>query len=70
MSTASICKELEILKARLHADLRVYGDCAARLILETGAEFETAYERARRAKQAYDEARQRLNEHASQHCCE
>ena len=70
MTPALSCKDLELLKARLHADIRVYGDFAARLILETGAEFDKAYQRAQRAKHAYERSRQILNQHAAEHHCE
>jgi hypothetical protein len=70
MSEDSICLELEALKARLLEEGRVYGDVAARLILESGQDFERAYARAGQAKQAYEEARKRLQEHTSLHRCE
>jgi hypothetical protein len=70
MAAAANCKDLEVLESRLHADIRVYSDFAARLIRDTGEDLEKAYQRAKRAKQAYEGARECLNQHASQHCCE
>ena len=69
MAAAATCKDMEVLESRWHADIRVYSDFAARLILHAGEDFEKAYQRAKRAKEAYEGARERLNQHASQHSC-
>jgi phosphoglycerate-specific signal transduction histidine kinase len=65
-----VCKDSEMLRARLGADARVYGDAVARLVLATGDAFKQAYERARMARRACRLAEKRLKEHTEQHHCE
>lgn len=65
-----VCKDSEILKARLHADVKVYGDSVARLILANGDVLHEAYERAELARRALKSAKKRLNQHLAEHHCE
>jgi hypothetical protein len=65
----SACKELDLLKSRYHADLRVYIDAAICLENLESADFEKAFEHAERARRAFEDARSRLNEHVSIHRC-
>jgi hypothetical protein len=68
---AIICSDREILEARLRADLKVYGDTVARLLLETsGDAFNKAYERAELARRAFRAAQKRLSAHLAKHRCE
>ena len=65
-----VCKDSEILQSRLHADLMVYADSVARLILATEDAFKKDYERAKRAKRAFKLAKKQLDQHITKHHCE
>ena len=73
------CKTGLMLKARVRADLKVYGDAIAVLqkysiaalsALEGPGSFKKGQELAERARLAYQVSRQRLNDHIAAHGCE
>ena len=65
-----VCKDREILKDRLLSDLAVYVQALTQLELSVGAGFDEAYNRAKIAETAFEQARQRLNAHLATHGCE
>jgi hypothetical protein len=69
MQPAKPCKNNEILKARLRADLKVYADAVATLESNVGKQFEKIHQKAEHAKLAYKAARERLHEHLASHGC-
>ncbi|HEV8414710.1 MAG TPA: hypothetical protein VGQ49_14035 [Bryobacteraceae bacterium] len=74
------CKTREMLKARVRAELKVYGDAIAMLqkhsidalsaLQDTSGSFEKAHELAEHAKLAYQVSRQALDDHIASHGCE
>jgi hypothetical protein len=75
------CKDRNILKARLRADLKVYADSIALLQQESMAAlvalhedskegFEKAHRLAEHARLAYKSARRKLDQHIAAHDCE
>jgi hypothetical protein len=70
--TAQSCKDREMLKARLRADLKVYRDAVVALeakALSTDRGFEKAARNAQVAQRAFEHARERLNRHIAMHAC-
>jgi hypothetical protein len=67
MSEPLVCRECELLKARLKADSRVYVIAARRLEDAVGSDFEAAYQDAERAREAYEDAKIRFEVHAGTH---
>jgi hypothetical protein len=65
----SLCTELDLLRSRYHADLRVYIDAAICLEDLESADFEKAFEHAERARRSFEDARSRVNEHIASHGC-
>ena len=65
MQPAPVCPECEILRSRYQADLRVYIDAAK--FLDSADRFDEAYDRAERARIAFEAARERLNKHRADH---
>ena len=67
-----------MLKARLDADVKVYGDSVARLILASDDASKKAsddaskkaYARAKLARRAFKSAKKLLNQHIAEHHCE
>jgi hypothetical protein len=66
---AAPCREREILEARFHADVRVYCDAVNRLDRCSPKDFSQVYEDAERAREAFENARIRLNRHIAEHEC-
>ena len=73
------CKTREMLKARVRADLKAYGDAVAILqehsvaalsALDEPGGFKRAQELAERARLAYHVSRQKLDDHIAAHGCE
>jgi hypothetical protein len=67
------CKNREILKDRMRADLRVYRDAVAALeaasLESTAKTFDKAVKNAGIAQRAFQAARERLNQHTAAHGC-
>jgi len=69
------CKSQEALESRLHADIRVYTEAIRRLeaAAARGTANEHAFKKALRdvrvARDAFTEARRRLNRHIASHGC-
>ena len=70
MEALEPCKDREILKGRLRADLKIYMECVAKLNVSLGADFQKTHERAEHARLAYEGARDLLNKHIASHSCE
>lgn len=80
LSTSARCKTRKMLKARVRAELKVYGDAIA--ILQKHAisalsavdnpsdGFKKAQELAEHARLAYQNSRQTLDDHIASHGCE
>jgi hypothetical protein len=71
---APSCKSLEVLRSRLHADIRVYMEAVQRLeaaALETGNEhaFQKALRDVRVGRDAFIAARRQLNKHIAARGC-
>ncbi len=73
------CKTGEMLKKRVRADLKVYGDAIAVLqkhsiaalsALDEPGGFKKAQKLAERARLAYQVSRQKLEKHIASHGCE
>jgi hypothetical protein len=75
------CKDRDILKARLRADLKVYADAIAVLqecsieaitaLQENSKEgFERAHRLAEHARLTYKSSRRKLDQHIATHGCE
>ena|ERR1041385_5112450 len=70
LPTQSDCRDLEILKSRLQANLKIYRECAAALRADTlHGDFEKTYQRAERARLAFEQSREELNAHIGSHRC-
>ena len=75
---AHACRDRDILKSRLRADLRVYAEAIAALqqdavtgLLEnTNRGFQMARRNVKHAQLAYQYARWKLDEHLAAHGCE
>jgi hypothetical protein len=63
------CKVREILKARVRADLKVYGGAVNVLQRSMGQEFKVAHRNAERARLAFEAASKKLADHLAQHRC-
>jgi len=63
------CKKKKALTDRYPADRHTYIENVRRLEGVSGADFETAYLRAERARIAFEESRVTLNEHLAEHGC-
>jgi hypothetical protein len=70
MQALEPCKDREMLKGRLRADLKIYTECVARLNVNLGADFEKTRERAESARLAFEGARDLLSKHVASHGCE
>jgi hypothetical protein len=73
-ATAPSCKDQEMLKDRLRADLKVYRaavDALESLALKQGIDraFEKAAKNAKVAERAFENARERLDRHVAMHAC-
>ena len=66
---AEMCRDRKMLADRYHADLRVYADAAHSLVTAIGANFPEALDRAARARQAFERARDQLKRHLGEHHC-
>jgi len=66
---APSCKDRQILRARLRADLRVYVDAVTWLDQSAGKDFEKAFKHAEKARRAFLAAREKVNQHISSHGC-
>jgi len=75
------CKDREILKARMRADMKVYAQAIAvlqqrsisalnALRKDTRAGFQKAQRLAEHARLAYEDSRAKLNKHIAAHGCE
>ncbi|MCU1338919.1 MAG: hypothetical protein JWO19_4500 [Bryobacterales bacterium] len=74
------CKTREMLKARVRAELKVYGDAIAVLqkhsidallaLDDPGDGFKRAQGLAEHARLAYEDSRQKLDAHIANHGCE
>jgi acetyl-CoA carboxylase carboxyltransferase component len=74
------CKTREMLKARVRAELRVYGDAIAVLqkhsidalsaLQDTRDSFKKAHQLAEHARLAYQVSRRKLDDHIASHGCE
>jgi len=63
------CKAREILKARVRADLKVYGDAVNTLQRSMGRDFKKAHANAERARLAFETASKKLADHVASHGC-
>ena len=71
MEAPEPCKDRQILKDRMRADLRVYRQAVVALELEPGPDdFPAVHKNAERARQAYEAARATLEAHIAVHGCE
>jgi hypothetical protein len=73
-ATAQSCKDHEMLKVRLRADLKVYRDAVdalEELVLKQGIDrgFEKAAKNAQIAQRSFEYARKRLDQHIAMHAC-
>jgi hypothetical protein len=74
------CRDREILKSRLRADLKVYADAievlqyyamgALAALEDSRADFKKARRLAEHARLAYQSSRQKLSQHVASHYCE
>ena len=64
------CRDEEMLRARVRADLKVYSAAVQDLQRSIGEEFKTSRERAERARLAYEAASQTLLSHLASHRCQ
>ena len=74
------CRDREILKSRLRADLKVYADAievlqyyamgALAALEDSRADFKKAHRLAEHARLAYQSSRQKLSQHVASHYCE
>jgi hypothetical protein len=69
MEAPEPCKDRDMLRARMRADLLVYRDCVSGLNLSVGKDFEQAHQRAESARLAFEAARKLFNEHLASHRC-
>jgi hypothetical protein len=70
LPTPSDCPDLDILKSRLRANLKVYKEAAAALQAETlHGDFKRTYQRAEHARLAFEHSREELNAHIVSHRC-
>ena len=73
------CKTGEMLKARVRAELRIYADAISVLqqysiaalaaLDEPKGSFKRAHELAEHARRAYQDSRQKLDDHVASHGC-
>jgi len=66
---AGICQEREILKSRYRADLKVYSQAIHQLDTCEPGEFNQTYKLVERARTAFANARNALEEHVAKHGC-
>jgi hypothetical protein len=80
MVVPEFCRDREILKSRLRADLSVYAGAIEALqyyamealaaLQDSRADFKKALRLANHARLAYESSRQNLSNHVACHCCE
>ena len=70
MQRAPRCREHQILRGRLRADMKVYVDATRRLESCKTEEFEQIYQSAESARIAFLKAREVLAAHIIAHGCE
>src|SRR5438105_12034021 len=70
MEAPTPCKDREILRSRLRADLKVYRTAIIQLESHRGKGFALSHDRAERVRTAYEASRERLNAHIDAHGCE
>ena len=63
------CKAVEILRARMRADLKIYRDAVVELEQTSGPDYKKAHQRAEHARLAYEDARRKFDEHSANHGC-
>ena len=63
------CENRDVLKARMRADLKVYGDAVRALQSSLGPDFKTAHQRVEQARLAFEAASQALLSHIASHGC-
>jgi hypothetical protein len=66
---AAACPQRDSLKARFHADFKVYREAVHQLDLCQPGDFNQVYEDAERARLAFENARAALNSHIAEHGC-
>lgn len=66
---APSCKDREMLKDRLRADMKVYADAVGTLERSVGKSFEKAHQKAEHARLAFQAAREKLQKHMASHGC-